>query len=179
MSVNIIWSDTNGGAALSAQIDHGEVDNGEASTEQELFVRHDGTAEITNVGFFIRSYSGTYQGAYTALKDLTEMLSWGNQTTSDDFGGFLINFNTSEYSAGWSTYNNKTATNGYVHRTGVGDSEANAITLPTASGAASVGVIPSSASPNIRFKVKVLVPNSITDLGIRQWDQVLCYNFTS
>lgn len=183
MAVNVIFSLTNGGEAISDIVDHGNVSNGSASSDLELYLRHDGANSITNAGLYIRQKSGTYSGSFTASDDFAELLEWGDAATESAFGGFHINFNAegtyAEYAAGWPTYDNKSPSGGYVFRTGVGDSEANAITIPTTTGATSNGTIQAGNSPNVRYKVRGVVPDTENVLGIRQWDTVCVFNFTS
>jgi len=181
MAVNIIWSLSNGGDALSTTLDHSNASNGNYTTEKEIFIRHDGLNSITDAGLYIRQLSGTYSGSFTAAADIAELLYWGDQSTSSTFGGFQCNLlaTTSYPSSGWPTYSSKSPTGGFVHRTGVGDSESNAIAVPTTTGATSSGTIQAGSSPNVRLKVRILVPTDEDTIGIRQWDQVLKYNFTS
>lgn len=181
MSVNVIWSYTNGGDSISSTIDHGNASNGDTTTGLELFLRHDGDNEITSVGLYIRDFSGTYSGDATASNDLSELLAWGDASTSSAFGGFQVNFDAvgSYPTASWPLYNSKTPSNGFVHRTGTGDSELNAVSIPTATGATTAGEIPSGNSPNVRFKVRIQVPTSEDTAGVRQFDQVVKFSFTS
>lgn len=186
MSVNIIWSLTNGGVAITDTLDHGNSANGDMTSEQEIFIRHDGSQPITNVGFYIRQLSGTYTGSHTASKDINEIIGWGNETTLSDFGGIEINMkrdqpsNTFDSTA-WPIYSDKDPEDGKtaVFHTGVGDSEGNAVLISSASGASDDGEIQSGASPNISFLLRIVVPDSEDTLGIRQWEQVVRFNFTS
>lgn len=183
MSVSIIWSTSAGGTGISDIVDHGSAENGGQTTDQEIFIRHDGDNPITNVGFYIRKYSGNYSGSFTPTSDLNEIISWGTENLEADFGGFMVNFNAEGgYPAeDWPVYNNKTPTNGFVHRDGVGDSEVNAVEIPTVTGAAVAGEIQADADTGngVRFKVRVEVPSNENEIGIRQWETVLRYSFTS
>ena len=183
MSVDITWSLTNGGTAISTTVDHGSKANGETSTVKEFFVRHDGINEITSTKIFIRAFSGTYLGGTTAAADLAELLNWGDQTTSGSFGGIQVNMDAvnSYPAAQWPTYSAKDTTYGFAHRTGVGDSEGNGVLLSknSYSAAGTDGVIPAGASPNVRFQARVVVPSDEDTVGIRQWETVLAFNYTS
>lgn len=184
MAVNVIWSYTNGGEAISAIINHGNAANGDTTTVKEIFLRHDGSNEITNVGIYVRDYSGTYAGDATASSDLIELLSWGDASTIDTFGGFQVNMDAvgAYPAASWPAYDDKSPSNGFVHRTGVGDSEGNAVTLAKAAGIADpyvAGELPSGNSPNVRFKARIQVPTAEDTAGIRQFDQVVRFAFTS
>lgn len=180
MTVSIIWSSTNGGASITSPLDHGTVDNGSESIAQEIFLRHDGANNITDSALYVRQVSGTYSGAFTAATDLAEFLDWGDATTESAFGGFMANFNaTTAYATGWPVYNSKSPSGGTIFRTGVGDSEENAITIPTTTGATAAGEIQAGSSPNVRFQTKIVIPSSEDTLGIRQLETVLRYTFTS
>ena len=180
MAITVTFSLTNGGAAISSAIDHGSLGNGDVGSATELFVRHDGANPITNAGFYVREYSGTYSGTFSAASDLAELLAWGDGATANAFGGLMINFDAiNAYAASWPTYDNKSPGSSYVFRTSIGDSEANALVLPTSTGVPSAGTIPAGASPNVRFQAKIIVPADEDTIGIRQVDQVLRFSFTS
>ena len=184
MSVNVIYSLTNGGDSISSNVDYGNAQNGDTTDAQEIFIRHDGDNEITGAALYIRDYSATYTGDATASADLSEILGWGDASTNAGFGGFQINFDAdgSYPTDSWPTYSSKGPSNGFVHRTGIGDSELNTVTIPTAAGISSpysAGEIPAGSSPNIRFKTRIQVPTNETVTGIRQFDQVITFSFTS
>jgi hypothetical protein len=181
MTVSVIWSLTNGAAAIGSTVDHGMYSSSSYTTPLELFIRHNGTNSITDAGLYIREFSGTYSGGFTASSDLAELIEWGDSVAELSFGGFHNNFlaTTSYPNSGWPTYDDKEPTGGFVHYTGVGDSAGNAVLLPTSTGATAEGEIQAGSSPNVRFKVRIQVPSTETTLGIRQWDQVLTYTYTS
>jgi len=189
-NVSIIWSTSNGGDAIAAIVDHGNSSNGDTTSAQELFIRHDGDNSITNTKLYIRAVSGTYSGTLTAVADLAEILSWGDQSTEAAFGGLQCNFlATSSYAtSGWPTYSSKDQTDeegddiiyrGFVHRTGVGDNETNAVDIPTTAGATAAGEIQAGSTPNVRFQMRMQIPAAEGTVGIRQWDSVLTYSYTS
>ena len=181
MAVNIIWSTTNGGGSIVGDMDHGTLDNGMASSGEEIFVRHDGKYLVSNVSFYIEEYVGVYSGGATAAADFAEIIGWGNNVTVQGFGGALINWNAAgTYPASdWSTYALKAPTNGFVHMTGTGDSALNAVPIPTTTGASIAGQIQSGASPNVRFKMRIQVPSTVNIVGVRQFSQVINYTYTS
>lgn len=172
MSVNIIWSETSGGTAIASK-DLSNINNGAESSELSIYLRHTGTNPITSVGLYIAAFSGTYSGAATAANDLAELLVWGNNSSSSSFGGVLVSFNGST----WPTYNSKSPTDAFVHRTGVGDNETNAVTLSATATGGSAGIIAASASAT--FKMKVAVPSDEATTGVRQFEHVLAYSYTS
>src|SRR5687768_12375397 len=133
MSVEIIWSSTNGGSTLTSEVDHGDVkDEGVATTPIEIFVRHNGLNEITNTKLYIAPKSDSYDGVNTATQDYNDLIRWG-----DDDKGVQINLNaTGGYpSADWQSI-----------KTGSGDTKDNGIPLAVATGASSTGTIPASAA---------------------------------
>ncbi len=162
---NIIWSLTNGGASISSNIDHGTVGNGDESSATQLFVRHDGASNLTSVGLYVRQFSGNYAGSFTSAADFAELLAWG-----DGDKGFRYNLNaTGSYpTADWASF-----------KTGSGDSEANAITLPTTTGASASGTLQTGSSPNVRLSTKVVIPSNEDTVGIRQFSMVLRFTATS
>jgi len=58
VSVSVIYSLTNGGVEISSALDHGDMSNGDISSAQTIYLRHDGANPITSAGIFIRQYSG-------------------------------------------------------------------------------------------------------------------------
>lgn len=181
MAVNVIFSTTNGGTSLVETVSHGNASNGDTTTAQTLYLRHDGDNDITGVKMFIREFSGTYDGDATAAADFAELLAWGDDSTEDGFGGFMMNqrATTAFPTAGWPTYSSKSPTGGSVHRTGVGDSELNGITLLSTTGADSDGTLQDGDAPNVRFQVKIQVPIDEDVAGFREWDQVVSFTYTS
>lgn len=183
MSVSITWSYTNGGTGITEIVDHGNVSNGSASTIKEIHIRHNGSENITSTKLYLRQYSGTYSGNFTPAADFAEILSWGDASLSNTFGGFMVNFLATTEGlttyATWPVYNNKSPSGAYVFRTGVGDNEANGITLPTTTGVTTAGEVPTGSTPNVRFGVKCAVPSNESTIGIRQFETVLSYTYTS
>lgn len=181
MAVNIIWSLSNGGAAISDPLDHGIKGNGESTDAQIVYLEHDGSNPITNCGFYIGEYSGTYDGDFSAPADLQELLDWGDATLEDEFGGFQINMDaTGGFPAGaWPTYLDKQPTNGSAFFSGIGDGLANKILLAISMGLSSIGVIPAGSAPNVRFQSRVQIPTNEDVVGVREFDQKLRFTFTS
>jgi hypothetical protein len=183
MSVNLIWSFTAGGNAIDSYVDHGDVNNGSNSAGREIYVRHDGENEISNVGFFVREFTGTYNGDATSNADIVELLGWGDANTAASFGGIMVSWDSvAGYVADWPAYDDKDPGSAIVHRTGTGDSEQNAVSLPAGSivgGAADAGKIDSGDNPGVRFKMRVYVPTDEDTVGIRLFDHVCKYNYTS
>lgn len=94
MAVLLTISETAAGAEVSdtlsggsTGLDLGQVVNGQYSPlisqtsntgAQELYIRHDATIDpITNVEFYVATYSGTYGGANSAAADFTTLTGYG------------------------------------------------------------------------------------------------------
>lgn len=175
MSINITWSSTNGGSAITS-LDHGSGSAASTLTEQQIYIRHSGTSPISQCKFYLSS-SGSNPSV-----DLAEILSWGDGSTSSSFGGILLNMNANGGFpvADWPTYDDKFGTNYNVFRTNVGDNGTNGILLPQAMGlTGSAGVLQIGDSPDVSFKCRIQIPTDETDLGSRQFDQVMRFSFTS
>lgn len=180
MSVSIIWSATNGGAALSSPVDHGSGGNGDTLATSTIYLRHDGDNPITDCGFYLAELTGTYSGGASKSADLAEVLGWGDGTTATTFGGLLLNMNATGGWATWPSYSSKSGSNYNTFRTNVGDSQINKITLATEMGlTGSAGVVQAGDSPNVRFRLRVQIPTAEDTVGIRQFDQRLRYTYTS
>jgi hypothetical protein len=186
MSVDISWSLTNGGAEISTTVDSGSLANGTSSGGTVIYVRHDGVVDITNARFYLSPFTGTYLGGATAVADHDEFLAWGDGITADTFGGFQVNMNaivvppaTAFPDLNWPTVDVKAPTDGVVAQTGTADRSNNAVVLTANTGCSSAGVLPAGSSPNVRFKFRVAIPASVVTTGIRMWDQVLLYTYTS
>jgi hypothetical protein len=181
MAVNLIWSLTNGGAAISDPLDHGSGNAGDTLSSQTIFLEHDGDNQLTGCGFYLSEKSDPYTGGFSAAADLTEIIGWGDETTADDFGGFQINMDAAGGFPGgsWPTYSSKQPTNGSAFYTGIGDSADNKILLATAMGISSPGVIPAGTSPDISFQARFVLPTNEGTTGFREVNQAMRFTFTS
>lgn len=182
MAVAIVFSSSNGGSAVSDPLSHGNTSNGAITTPQVTFIRHNGVNPITTVGLYI-DLANPYTGDFSALSDMTELLSWGDAGASGNFGGYEINQNAtgSFPGASWPTFANKTTTDthGTTIRTGVGDSAANKIGLQTVSGASIANQIQVGGTPNVRISSRIVTPTSLATLGARAFKLILSYTYTS
>lgn len=187
MSIQIIWSTTNGGSALDEPVSHGDNVSGNELDAQTLFLRHTGENPLTSCAIYIRAYSSTYSGDATASADLSEIIAWGDAASEEDFGGFQVNFNAVDDfpSESWSTYANKTTvdTLGDTFRsgTGHGSSYAERITIPkeTYDAGGVDGEIPAGLSPDVSMQFRFVIPESEDTSGTRLIEQVLVFNYTS
>ena len=174
--VNVTWSLINNGPQVPSFIDHGDISNGQTTTPVTLYLRHDGINPITNVGLYVREFSGTYSGSLSGTDDLLEIRSWGDGVTALTFGGFQFSFNSSTWP---SSYTSKdTPTTAYTYRTGVGDSELKAITLDSTATGGSSGVI-AAGNTTTHFQVRIQVPSSVDIVGTRQWDLTTVFTYTT
>lgn len=180
----IIWSSTNGGSSIDEPVDDGTGTNTTTLPAQTIFVRQTGTVNITNCKLYLRKFLGdttdgsTYSGDATPLTDFNELITWGDATQASGYGGLQINMNAT---AGfpltsWPSFSNKTSADGFgfTIRTGVGDSSTNGIVLPTVTGASSSGVIV-PGNPNVRFQLRIVVPQTASVVGVRLFETVLSF----
>jgi hypothetical protein len=185
MSLVITWSETNGGDPISDVLSHGgqAVGNGDQTIEKTIYIRHNGVNPITSCSLYVNEYSSTYTGTFTPSDDKAELISWGDAGSSGSWGGLMLNMNaTGGFPvASWPTFADKTTTDGYGFnvRTGVGDSNGTGVTIPTVTGATSSGTIQAGSSPNVRFQMRFKIPQNLMTPGIRLFDTVLKFSFTS
>lgn len=185
MAVSITWSSTAGGTAIT-NVNHGNASNGANTTAQQVFIRHDGANPITGCAFYFAAKAGTYSGSFNAATDFAEMKAWGDGATANAFGGVQINMDAEGGFSGGATWgmseSQKTSSDGlkFTLRTGVADATGTAITLSEKMSASmSVdGTIPNGVN-NATFQMRVKVPTDEDTAGIRQFDQVMKYTFTS
>ncbi len=184
MSITITFSATNGGSNFSGPVNYGNTSNGQLTPDQIIYIKHNGVNSITGCGLYLDSADPlSYAGDFTALNDKIELLGWGDSASNSNFGGYQLNLNAtgSFPGASWPSFTTKTTTDtfGINIRSGVGDSSVNLILLPTTTGASSPGTISSGSSPNVRFRARLLIPQSVTLVGVRQFKLKLVYNYTS
>jgi len=184
MGVTIVFSSTNGGTALSSPVNHGNLSGGSTTTEQLIHIRHTGTNPITATSIYMEAMTDAeYGGDFTASADKTELLSWGDASTSDGFGGVAVNMNAtgSFPDASWPTLANKTTVDGFgfAIRTGVGNSSTNPLTILSVTGATSNGTVQAGTTPNVRFQMRITAPVDSVVLGTRQFNTKLKFTSTT
>lgn len=183
--VSIIWSTTNGGPSLDEPLNHGNNSISNTLGPTTIFIRHTGNNPITGCAFYMRTFAGTYSGDALPIDDFNELIGWGNAGLAADFGGFQINQNAVSAfpSISWPTLANKTTVDGlgFTFRTGVGNTVSNAVALKKESYSATGtdGQIPTGTAPNVRIQARILVPTSETVPGVRQFESILKFTFTS
>jgi hypothetical protein len=160
------------------------------STTQELYLRHNGVNKITSCSYYVQPYSGTYGGNYDAATDYAKMQELGNVTPGNFGLMFDEDWNASPQFASF-----------FKIKTGFGDSFANRRNFPTtmqlyfntgtsAKSDPSAPVV-GEVGPNdngatalaignrslLRFRLGL--PADEVDGGIRQFDIVTAYTYTS
>ncbi len=189
--VTITWSTSSTFASTTSLINHGNVANGANTSAVEVFIRHDGSNPITDCVFYIQPFTGTYSGDESAATDYAEIATaWGADSTSDGFGGFQVNMDKdNSYAAAWGTYSAKDTLDvgdilTFTARTTDGSgnvavSAASGVPLHVNMGLSTEGEIPTGLTPGVGFQCRVKVPTAEDTAGIRQFDQVLKYTYTS
>lgn len=175
MTVSLIFSSNyTGSPVIALPQDAGTISPGASSSVVDIYIRRDGTNEITDVKFYLLPYSaGVYAGTDTAQDDYNKVIGWADASYGADptsGGGIYINMNSSGSfpSADYESF-----------RTGNGDSLANAITLNyrSLSVVADNGELPAGAYAHIRFRFDV--PASETSAGTVYFDMLASYTATS
>lgn len=184
MSISVTFSSTNGGLGLSAPLNHGNIANGSITVKQTIHIRHNGVNPITSSSIYCTGVDTTeYTGSTTASTDKTELLSWGDASLSNDFGGVQFNLNATGAfpNSSWPVLAHKTSLDnlGYTIRTGIGDSSSNGILIPSATGATSTGTIQAGSSPNVRFQSRIVIPQNVSLTGVRQFKMAIAFTYTS
>ena len=177
----VTFSTTNGGVAISGTRNLGNAANAQKTTASVLYLRHDASNALTNVGFYLDEFSGTYTGGATAESDLSEVQAWGDATVANNFGGIQCNQDAlgAFPEESWPLYNSHTRNYGVVCNTSQGSSTTNAVELSTRTGAQAAGELQAGGSPNVRLQLRAEVPNAEDKVGVRQIDLVMRYTYTS
>lgn len=182
MSVSITWSLSDDGSAITS-LDHGSGSNGDLMTATEIFVRHDGSYQITNCKFWLDSYSSSYTGGASAVADLAEVLGWADTSVTDDFGGLFVSMDKENNYPTWPTAGTPSGTGYSCFRSGlspIGTTAANGVVLSELMSAsmATNGQIPSAVT-DASFKCRIKIPTNEDTTGIRQLDTKLRFTYTS
>lgn len=180
MTVNVEWSLTLGGNAITADTNLGStLHHGHYTVSGVYWLRHDGENSITNCKIYMKPVSeDDYVGNFSPREDLDELLSWGDATVAGDFGGLMINLDNTGGAGTWPTLADKGTTTYAVFRTGVGDTKDNGITLPIEVGLNVEGEIPPGLNNNVAVLVRLQIPNNESVVGIRHVDIGLSYDYT-
>jgi hypothetical protein len=179
MTVSVVWSASDGGSAITSPLNHGSGSAGANLTEQLIYLHHNGENQIIDCGIYLTELTDTYTGGASKSADLSELIGWGDGSSANSFGGFLLNMDATGSWPTWPTWSSKEGSAYHTIRTNKGDSSVNKILLPIQTGVASIGVIPSGGQPNIRFKCRINIPTNATGVYLRQFDTRLRYTYTS
>jgi hypothetical protein len=190
MAVNVYWASDNAGTAIVEPLDHGTVSPGNASTPQTVYIWHDGDYDLTSCAFYMAEYSATYSGTASAAADFAELLAWGDAASGTNWGGYCVNMNASgAFSTPYPSFGTLSVSGlsyCFSSGSGMGSESAEAIALPAemdGDGGGEAGVVPANPpngyGTNYKFQSKIIVPSSETTGGIRQFDLVLSYRYTT
>jgi hypothetical protein len=170
MSVDITWSESQAGAAITPPLVWSSIANGGSSSD-ELYITHDGVEKITACEFYIQAYTGTYSGSFDAATDYAELLDWGGAVVTE---GFLIDQNTESGVADPQTHKSTqgTSTTAFALSRNC---------IIGAAGAGTAGEIEGSSigTEEAHVTVSIAVPSSESSAGTRQFDQCLAFTYTS
>lgn len=187
MTVILTASKTLGGAEASDSLtgggtgfQFGTTEAGVTPATQLIYLRHDGTALIENLQMYVRPYSQTYGGEYSAAADHTKLAQQGLQSA-----GFQVDFNWTGIE--FATFTTLTAA--------LGTAPVNAIDVPITSIFRNNGGVPVAASAPVQGEVgasgnttlgdtallrcRWAVPLAELQPGRRQVDIAFTYNFTT
>jgi hypothetical protein len=187
MVVSIISSPAMGASQFADSLQGGGVGfqfgTSEASLPaptRNIFLRHDGVSKITNLAVYLKSYSQTYGGEYSASADLVKAIDQGNLGS-----GFQIDFD-------WDGIDFTTYT---VLNSSIGISQETAIEIPVTAILFNNGGTPATASgpvqgelgavgnstlgDTVKLKCRWVVPTGEPSPGRRQIDLAYIYNFTT
>lgn len=170
-------------------LDFGVAVNGDYSPVQELRIRHDGQAKIVGLSYYVQPYSGIYGGQFSPNSDYARLIELG-----DMFGNYGIqvdeNYSATPFSGSFFKIRSGFGNN-YLNRRVIPasamyhfNSTTMQATLPTAPENGVVGRNDNSSESqqlgnraNLRFRIAI--PPTEADGGIRQFDIVFAYIFTS
>lgn len=135
----------------------GNVSNTGGTTTQKVYVTHDYTGALRNVGLFLSPYTDRgYVGIYGESEDYNRVLSWGTNSGK----GILVNMHTASNTAYDKTFS-------YDGSTGTGYSYITAMTLNTLCFVSGVSTAPGHfpANGTAQLLFKIAVPPGETSLG--------------
>lgn len=108
MTVLLTISESSGGFSMSDTTDLGDLNPGDESDFQDLFISHDATVNsITDCHFYITRYTGNSYPGVDPDADFTQILDWGIGGTEGvrmsmvPDGGWVIG---SEFTTGWQSF---------------------------------------------------------------------------
>lgn len=187
MTVSITASPLLGGVAFADSLQGGGTgyqfgtsEAGVLPSTKNIYIRHDGASDITNLAVYAKPYSQTYGGEYSASSDHTKLVEQGNAGS-----GFEIDFDWDGIAFAVSTKLSGS----------IGSSPTNAIEMPQASMIYNSGGSPVAPTTPVSgvmgttgntvkgdsalLKCRWNVPSGELQPGRRQIDLAFIYNFTT
>jgi hypothetical protein len=187
MTVAIVFSPTIGGTQFADALQGGgtgfnflTTEAGVTPTTKNIYARHDGANDITNLQFYVRPYSQAYGGEYSASADHTKLIEQGGVGS-----GFQVDFDWQ--GVAFTTYT--------VLNNSLGTQPTNAISIPVGAILRNNGGVAATASAPVQavlgeagdtvkgdtvlMKCRWQVPAGELQPGRRQIDFALVYNFTT
>lgn len=174
----------------SAGCDLGTVANDSVSATQELFLRHNGVNKITSCAYYIQPYSGVYGGGYDAATDYAKMLALGD-TTPGNYGlMFDEDWNSSPqfssffkiktgYGDAFGTRRNFPSTMQLYYNTSTAAKSDPTSPVVGEVGPNDNGVVAQAVGNRSLLRFRLGLPANELDGGIRQFDTVVAYTYTS
>lgn len=152
-----IYTSTSTDLAQARPFDLGNLSNTGGTTTQRVYLTHDYTGALRNVGLFLSPYTDQgYVGLYGESEDYNRVLSWGTNAAK----GLVVNMHTASDTAYEKTFS-------YNGSTGTGYSYITAIQLMTnaiiGGGATAIGHMPANSTAHLLFKLAI--PAGETALG--------------
>lgn len=187
MTVSIISSPTLGGAQYSDSLqgggtgaNFGSSEAGTTPSVKSIYVRHDGVSQISNLAIYLKAYSATYGGEYSASADVVKVFEQGLQSA-----GFQIDMNWSGVPFA-SFITMTTALGGSIDTaieipvTAILHNSGGTALQPSAPLQGELGAAGNSVLGNtVLLKCRWLVPTGEPAPGRRQIDLAYLYNFTT
>lgn len=172
MTTTITWSVTENGSGITEK-DLGSGANGVTVSGVNVWITHDAGSALTGCKLYFKSTTSTYEGDGAGSdSDFDELLAWGDDMDVSDYGGIQVNFDGSWPSD--TVLATKSVVDGtrvlsFTTRTGVGDHEDNAVTIPVEAITNGVtdGSIPVGESATFQLRTKI--PDSEDTLGKRHF----------
>lgn len=183
MAVAMTVSKTIAGADAADSISGGNsgydmgVTNVESNPTTTWWWRHNGAQKITDFGYYVGVFTGTYGGDYAAITDYNKLLAHGDASK-----GLLIEenaFQATPFSVAGTTFRVKTgqassyATRRVMPTSAMVWNNSGAETVPSAPVAGELGQNGNSTlGDRAKLRIRYEVPTTETLGGKRQWDTI-------
>jgi len=162
---NFTFSTSPSGAPIKHPVDMGTISNTGGTSVVPIYVKHDHSNKLSNVGMYIQPFTGTsYVGLYGQNQDYLKVLEWG-QTANK---GLLINVDAA----------NTSALEDKQVKVGTGDAPSHAIPFETsmfnAGDSTAQGDFP--VNKEAHFTLKLSIPSTELDAGVGTISQFLKFD---